>query len=119
MLPSSLHIGLADSVLPYCTQNGQNSRLWSFGHSECNRIKDRDGTIKGGLIISVSFCILRFCLLSSTNKIIKYDKSLSLIGWLNFHTFTCTDNIAMCWEPDPHPRQRSFVFKDCSKGRLA
>ena len=27
---------------------------------------------------------------------------------LNFHTFTSTGNIAMCWEPDP--MQRSPVF---------
>ena len=27
----------------------------------------------------------------------------------NFHTFTCTNNIAMCWETDP--QQRSSVFK--------
>ena len=29
-----------------------------------------------------------------------YDNSGSLIGWVDFHTFTCTGNIAMCWEPD-------------------
>ena len=43
------------------------------------------------------------------NRIIIYGNSGSLIGWINFHPFTCTGNIAICWEPDPW--QRSPVFK--------
>ena len=82
-----------------------------------NYLKDRDGTIKGELTISVSICLLSSqCQhLQSANEIIIYGNSGSLIGWINFRTFTCTGNIAICWEPDPppprHPRQRSPVFK--------
>ena len=35
------------------------------------------------------------------NRIIIYSNSGSVIGWINFHTFTCTGNMAMFWEPDP------------------
>ena len=39
-----------------------------------------------------------------------------LIGWLNFHTFICTGNIVMCWEPDS--RQRIPVFKNFTSVQL-
>ena len=73
-------------------------------------IKDRDGTIKGGLTISVSFCLLSsLCQhLQSANKIIIYGSSGSLIGWINFYTFTCTGDIAMWREPDP-PTEKSCL----------
>ena len=46
MLYLEAYLGLNSETLyyffyPYCTQNSQNSIefLWSFGHSECNRVK--------------------------------------------------------------------------------
>ena len=52
---------------------------------------------------SVSFCLLSSqCQhLQSSNRIILYGNSGPRICWINFHTFTCTGNIAMCGEPDP------------------
>ena len=59
----------------------------------------------------VSFCLLipQCQHLQSANKIIVRLHSGPLNGWLHFHTFTCTGNTAMCWEPDP--RQQSHVCK--------
>ena len=69
-------------------------------------LKDRDWTIKGGLTILVSFCLLSsLCQhLQTAIEIIIYGNSGSLIGTVNLHTFTCTGNIAMCWELDPRLR---------------
>ena len=51
---------------------------------------------------SVSFCLLNLSCqqLQSANKIVITVNSGPLIGWQNFHTFTCTGNFTMCWEPD-------------------
>ena len=77
----------------------------------------------------MSFCLLssKSQHLQSANRIIIYGNSGSLIGWISFHTFTCTSNYvdSMCWNQTPppppththththhhHHRQRSRVFK--------
>ena len=100
-------------------------------------LKDRDGTMKGGLTISVSFqrmdfgagCVqLWICsteppgehpyengnnisviltreLIVSTPAVSQQNYHIWKFwfpdGWINFHTFTFTGNIALCWEPDP------------------
>ena len=55
--------------------------------------------------------------LQSAKRIIIYGNSGSLIGWINFYTFTCTGNIAMCWEPDPTAEKSCLksANHDCSR----
>ena len=63
---------------------------------------------------TVSFCILvtQCQHLQSANEIIMFGNSGPLIGWIHFHTFTCTGNITMWWEPDPpsHPPAEKFYL---------
>ena len=57
---------------------------------------------------TLSFCLL---ITVSTPPVSQCNQHYCpLTGCLNFYTFTCTGNIAMCWEPRP-PAEK-FYLKD-------
>ena len=66
MLLNPIALRVANTTQPYCTQNNQNSMLLSFGHSECNRVKDKF------LLLRVDPILERLCL---SGKGTKSDKS--------------------------------------------
>ena len=53
--PSLVKVCICSKLLyqPYCTQNGQNSILWSSGCSECSRVKHSEFSRVKGKNVSV------------------------------------------------------------------
>ena len=79
-------------------------------------------------LCSVGLLYIEMKVRASFSVDITYGNSGSLIGWINFHTFTCTGNIAMCCEPDPTTEasclsafelltKAGLVWTICSQGR--
>ena len=48
---------------------------------------------------------------------LSYKNFRPLIGWINFHTFICTDNIGLCWKPDTPAPDREVPSLREQRGR--